>query len=163
MQNIVRRNEIKLLSILCLVILLGMQANLTALFLSFEENHQLSFTKKGQECFLVLEHKSNSFSTLHSGTESEYLNTVSSDNSKQDHMIQLDHSESYKEAASNIDELLAPILLNTSHYAFNISSLSQLRNSIENGIISRLESFAQAAINLKSFIGLLSGSIFLRL
>jgi hypothetical protein len=41
MQNIVRRNEIKLLSILCLVILLGMQANLTALFLSFEENHQL--------------------------------------------------------------------------------------------------------------------------
>jgi hypothetical protein len=78
-------------------------------------------------------------------------------------MIQLDHSESYKEAASNIDELLAPILLNTSHYAFNISSLSPLRNSIENGIISRLESFTQAAINLKSFIGLLSGSIFLRL
>jgi hypothetical protein len=140
-----------------------MQANLTALFLSFEENHQLSFTKKGKECFLVLEHKSNSFSTLHSNTESGYLKTVSSDNSKQDHMIQLDHSESYKEAASNIDELLAPILLNISSYAFSISSLSQLRNSIENGIISRLESFTQAAINLKSFLGLLSSSIFLRL
>jgi hypothetical protein len=163
MQNIARTNEIKLLSILCLVILLGMQANLTALFLSFEENHQLSFTKKGQECFLVLEHKSNSFSTPHSGTESRYLNTVSSDNSKQDHMIQLDHSESYKEAASNIDELLAPILLNTSNNTLSIISLSRLRNSIENGIISRLESFTQAAINLKSFIGLLSGSIFLRL
>ena len=140
-----------------------MQANLTALFLSFEENHQLSFTKKGQECFLVLEHKSNSFSTLHSTTESEYLNTVSSNNSKQDHMIRLDHSESYKEAASNMDELLAPILLNTSHHAFNISSLSRLRNSTENKLRSRLESFAQAAINLKSFIGLLNGSIFLRL
>jgi hypothetical protein len=141
-----------------------MQANLTALFLSFEENHQLSFTKKGQECFLVLEHKSNSLnSTLHSNTESGYLKTVSSDNSKQDHMIQLDHSESYKEAASNIDELLAPILLNTSNNALSIISLSRLRNSIENGIISRLESFTQAAINLKSFLGLLSSSIFLRL
>jgi len=163
MQNIARTNEIKLLSILCLVILLGMQANLTALFLSFEENHQLSFTKKGQECFLVLEHKSNSFSTPHSGTESRYLNTVSSDNSKQDHMIQLDHSESYKEAASNIDELLAPILLNTSNNTLSIISLSRLRNSIENGIISRLESFTQAAINLNSSLELLSGSIFLRL
>jgi hypothetical protein len=163
MQNIARTNEIKLLSILCLVILLGMQANLTALFLSFEENHQLSFTKKGQECFLVLEHKNNSFSTPHSGTESRYLNTVSSDNSKQDHMIQLDHSESYKEAASNIDELLAPILLNTSNNTLSIISLSRLRNLIENGIISRLESFTQAAINLKSSLELLSGSIFLRL
>jgi hypothetical protein len=161
MQNIIKSNQSKLLSILCLVILLGMQANLTALFLSFEENHQLSFTKKGQECFLVLEHKSDSFSG--SDIESGYLKTLPSDNSKQDHMIQLDHSESYKEAASNIDELLAPIPLITSNHALSINSLSQLRNSIENGIISRLESFAQAAINLKSFIGLLSGSIFLRL
>jgi hypothetical protein len=163
MKNIIKTNEIKLLSILCLIILLGMQANLTALFLSFEENHQLSFTKKGQECFLVLEHKSNSFSTLHSSSESEYLNTVSANNSKQDHFIQLDHSESYKEAVSNIDELLAPIRLNTSHYAFSISTLSGLRNSIENGIISRIENFSISAINLKSFIGLLSRSIFLRL
>lgn len=163
MQNIIKSNQSKLLSILCLVILLGMQANLTALFLSFEENHQLSFTKKGQECFLILEHKNNSFSTLHSGTESEYLNTVSSNNSKQDHFIQLDHSESYKEAVSNIDELLAPILLNTSNYAFSISVLSRLKNSTENEIRSRLESFARSAINLKSFLGLLSCSIFLRL
>ena len=165
MQNIVRTNEIKLLSILCLVILLGMQANLTALFLSFEENHQLSFTKKGKECFLVLEHKSNSLndSTLHSDTESEYLKTVSPNNSKQDHFIQLDHSESYKEAASNIDELLAPILLITSNYALNISSLSRLRNSIESEIRSRIENFSISAINLKSFIELLNRSIFLRL
>ena len=163
MQNIIKSNQSKLLSILCLVILLGMQANLTALFLSFEENHQLSFTKKGQECFLILEHKNNSFSTLHSGTESEYLNTVSTNNSKQDHMIQLDHSESYKEAASNIDELLAPILLSTHHHALSISSLSRLRNSIENKIRSRIENFSITAINLKSFIGLLSNSIFLRL
>lgn len=165
MQNIIKSNQSKLLSILCLVILLGMQANLTALFLSFEENHQLSFTKKGQECFLVLEHKSSSLSdnSLHSDTESEYLKTVSTNNSKQDHMIQLDHSESYKEAAFNIDELLAAILLSTHHHALSISSLSQLRNSTENEIRSRLESFARSAINLKSFLGLLSCSIFLRL
>jgi hypothetical protein len=161
MQNVVRTNEIKLLSILCLVILLGMQANLTALFLSFEENHQLSFTKKGQECFLVLEHKSNSFSS--SDIESGYLKTLPSDNSKQDHFIQLDHPESYKEAASNIDELLAPILLNTSNNALSISILEQLRNSLENEIRSRIENFSTSAINLKSFIGLLSRSIFLRL
>ncbi len=153
------------MSILCFVILVGMQANLAALFLSFEENHQLSFTKKGQECFLVLEHKSNSLSdnSLHSDIESEYLKTVSTNNSKQDHMIQLDHSESYKEAASNIDELLAPILLSTHHHALSISSLSRLRNSIENKIRSRIENFSITAINLKSFIGLLNRSIFLRL
>lgn len=162
MQNIIKSNQSKLLSILCFVILVGMQANLTALFLSFD---QLSFTKKGQECFLVLEHKSSSLSdnSLHSDTESEYLKTVSTNNSKQDHFIQLDHSESYKEAASNIDELLAPILLITSNYPLNISSLSRLRNSIENEIRSRIENFSISAINLKSFIGLLNGSIFLRL
>ncbi len=97
--------------------------------------------------FLVLEHKSNSFS----------------DSAKQDHMIQLDHSESYKEAASNIDELLAPIPLSTSNHALNISSLNLLKNLIEDGTISRIENFSQASINLKSFIELLSRSIFLRL
>jgi hypothetical protein len=161
MQKVIKSNQSKLLSILCLVILLGMQANLTALFLSFEENHQLSFTKKGQECFLVLEHKNDSFSG--SDIESESLKTVSPNNSKQDHLIQLDHSESYKEAASNIDELLAPIVLNTSNYTLSISTLNQLRTSIENEIRSRIENFSTSAINLKSFIGLLSSSIFLRL
>ncbi|MFM7457685.1 MAG: hypothetical protein ACKO3R_03360 [bacterium] len=112
-------------------------------------------------------------------------------------MIQLDHSGSYKKAASNLDELLAPILLNKSNTilensfeskqsetrtaqgtykslfqikmvfwynnALHISGLSRLKKSVENEIKSRIENCSISAINLKSFIELLSGSIFLRL
>lgn len=78
-------------------------------------------------------------------------------------MIQLDYSGSYKKAASNLDELLAPILLNTSNNALHISGLSRLKKSVENEIKSRIENCSISAINLKSFIELLSGSIFLRL
>lgn len=94
----IRLNRFSFLSILCLAVLLGLQVNLTALAISFEEKHRISFTRQGVESFLYFQHIQDNEDTEIRITEE----------SQSDHLIKLADFNSYKEDGNSAPDLNKP-------------------------------------------------------
>jgi len=81
-----------------LIVLLGLQVNLTALAISFEEKHKVSFTRLGVQSFLYFQHIENNEDTEIRITQE----------SQSDHLIKLTDFNSYREDGNSAPDINKP-------------------------------------------------------